>query len=314
MHCFGFPVQELAKVCVLGAGGFLGKTLLHQQSMPFRCLVRNIASIESHVGLNKAEWVCGDFLDENALRDALRGCSSIVHLVSSTLPATADANPYLNIHDNLLGTIKLLDIAVEMGIKKIVFLSSGGTVYGRVSEVPISEVTPANPISAYGIGKLAIEHHMQLYQALYGLRCVILRVSNPYGIFQSASKMQGVIPIFVRKALAHETIHIWGDGSVVRDYIHADDVACAITRSLLSSSFSGVVNIGSGEGYSLIDIITIIEDLVGYKLNVEFNDARSLDVPINILGIERARHELGWMPKIDLGRGISALINALKKQ
>lgn len=297
------------KVCVLGAGGFLGSTLLEQKGIRWRAMIQ---SGEARLDSVMAEYVVGDLLDEGSLRNAIDGCDAIVHLVSTTTPATANQDPYKNVEENVLGTIRLLDLAVETGVKTIIFASSGGTVYGIAGNTPITEDTATNPISAYGIGKLAIEHHLRLYQATHGIRCIALRMSNPYGRHQKLAGSQGVIPIFLNKALRRQCIEVWGDGSVVRDYVHADDVCRAIVLALGCDTCSGAYNVGSGRGYSIREIIDLIEDLVGYRLDVSFDDARSFDVPVNILDIDKAKRELGWRPKVGLRDGVAALMEDMR--
>ena len=138
-----------------------------------------------------------------------------------------------------------------MRIRKFIFVSSGGTVYGIPQEVPIKESHPTEPICSYGISKLAIEKYMNLFHLLHGMEYCVLRLANPFGERQRVAAAQGAVTVFLDKALRNEEIEIWGDGSVVRDYFYVSDAVSAMTKALAYEGSSGVFNIGSGVGQSL---------------------------------------------------------------
>ena len=155
--------------------------------------------------------------------------------LSFTLSMRRRLNPPISIWWEICGrtsqsSLALFDICRNSGVKRIVFVSSGGTIYGPSAQIPISETAPTDPITAYGVGKLAIEKYLALYEHLFGLDYRILRVANPFGPFQIPLKNQGVIAALISRALKNEPIEIWGDGSVVRDYIYVDDVVAALEK------------------------------------------------------------------------------------
>ncbi len=293
---------------VLGGGGFIGSNLSyglieagHEVSVfEKECLSKsNLPEIEKLI-----RWIEGDFLNPEHLKTAVKGMDVIFHSIGTTLPQSSNESPVYDITSNVVPTIHLLESAYEAGVKKIIFFSSGGTVYGIPRTIPIPEEHPTMPICSYGIHKLMIEKYLALYHKLYGLDYIVLRVSNPYGERQRPTGRQGAVTVFIYKALKGETIEIWGDGSVVRDYLHISDVVQAAIRSMSLQTDEKILNIGSGKGSSLIDAIKCIEDSLGLKLNVRYTSARKFDVPINILDISRARNLLRWNPEIDLTTGI----------
>ncbi len=202
---------------------------------------------------------------------------------------------------------------MKSGVKRIVFISSGGTVYGVPKTIPISEEHSTYPTSSYGITKLAIEKYLDLYRSLHGLEYVTLRLANPYGVGQRLDAQQGAIAVFLARALRGEEISIWGDGSVIRDYIYVDDAIDAMVRSADVNIQGGcVVNIGAGVGYSINEILSAIEKVTGRRTNKKYVEGRTYDVPANVLDISAAARLLGWTPKISLEEGLLRFSNWIK--
>lgn len=293
---------------VLGANGFLGANLCkgllssgHRvrtfSRQPFRAdLVTEGPALEHYVG---------DFCDRADLKRALEGVDIVFHLISTTLPQSSNKDPVFDVESNIGGTVALLEAMRESDVNKILFVSSGGTVYGATDSAAIHEGMPTNPICSYGIGKIAIEKYLFMYQELYGLEYFVFRLSNPYGIGRKMGKQQGAINSFLANALQGNAIEVWGDGSVIRDYIYIDDVVDACVRVVSVKKWSGeVLNIGSGQGASLIDIVTVIGEVIGMEVKCSFQASRSFDVPVNVLDITRAGRVLSWSPKVSLSQGV----------
>jgi UDP-glucose 4-epimerase len=177
------------------------------------------------------EWIEGDLVNQEDLEAAIQGCDIIYHLVSTTLPKSSNDNPAYDIETNVIGTLHLLDLARKKMGKKVIFISSGGTVYGVPGEVPIKESYPTNPLCSYGIVKLTIEKYLALYHQLYGLDYCVIRPSNPFGERQRVTGAQGAVAVFLHKALRDEPIEIWGDGTVVRDFIYVGDLTAALVKA-----------------------------------------------------------------------------------
>jgi len=295
------------KVVILGGGGFLGSHLaetLLANGQDVRVFDQPSARYLEYSSQRGANIVTGDFLDPSAIGDAISKCDVVYHLVSTTVPQTSNENPRYDVESNLIGTLQLLEQMRSANVKKIIFASSGGTVYGIPQEIPIKESHPTDPISSYGIVKLAIEKYLHLYWTLYGMDYCILRISNAYGARQPITPTQGAIAAFLGKAAAKEEIVIWGDGTVLRDYIYGSDIANAFLQASLYQGEWKVFNIGSGHGHSLNDIVGAIENITQVPLQIKYLPGRRFDVPVNVLDITRAKSHLHWEPKVRLEEGV----------
>lgn len=240
----------------------------------------------------------------------------IHHYVWTSLPASANANALGDLNMNVASTISLLEAMRRRGGKRLVFSSSGGTVYGRLAQTPAPETHPHRPITSYGAGKAAVEIYLNLYRYLHGLDCRIARISNPYGLGQDINRRQGAVTTFLTLALAKKPIVIWGDGKIVRDYIHIADVVDALARLALApnSDSDMTFNIGTGIGVTLNEIIGEIETLLEHPLEVRREPGRVFDVPVSVLDIAKARELLGWRPRISLHEGLRRTVADLRAQ
>ncbi|MBI2954659.1 MAG: NAD-dependent epimerase/dehydratase family protein [Chloroflexi bacterium] len=290
---------------VTGGEGFVGShvvdsLVLHGHEV--RVLARSCN--EFRRPLSCVDYIWASLSNRSAVSSALSGIDVVLHLAWSTLPKTSNDDPALDIADNVIGTVNLLEDCVRAGVRKVVFASSGGTVYGVPRVLPIHEWHPTEPISSYGISKLAVEKYLSLFHHLFGLQWVSLRCSNPYGERQSPSRLQGAITTFLHKVAIGECIDIWGDGNVVRDYVYVGDVAEAFVRAASSPLESTVLNVGSGQGQSLNDIVEFVRLIAGREVNVRRSEARAVDVRQNVLDINRARELLDWSPTTGLADGM----------
>lgn len=292
---------------VLGGGGFLGVNLCRRlvaSGRRVRAFGRRCAFPQALAGV---DWYQGDFSDASALAAAIESHDIVFHLVHTTTPHSSNLDMAADLQ-NVSSSIALLDISRDLGVKRIVFVSSGGVLYGRVKQIPTPEDAPTEPITAHGISKLAIEKYLALYEHLYDLDYRVLRVGNPFGPFQVATKNQGIIAALIPRALARESTEIWGDGSVVRDYLFVDDVVDALEAAAVDRSDLRVFNIGSSRGRSLREIIAAIETQLGRKLEIVWKPGRPIDVPVSVLSIDRARSVLGWTPKTPFEQGLEQTI------
>lgn len=293
------------RVIVLGGCGFIGSHVvdtLVARGLSVRVYDRRPEAFRPPVP--SVEYVYGDFEDTAMLSEALMGVDLVLHLVSTTVPSTSNLNPVADVTGNLISTLRLLEIMRQLKIHNIVYLSSGGTVYGIPKTDPISEDHALDPVSSYGIVKVAIEKYLHMEHYLHDLRYAILRVSNPYGPRQGHGGVQGVIGTYLWKLARKQQIEVWGDGSVVRDFIHVSDVAELCVRAGLSEH-SCILNAGSGLGYSILDIIDMIEQVTGQGLSPIYKPGRGFDVPRAVLDVRQAANLLEWTPGISLRVGIS---------
>lgn len=293
------------KALVIGGCGFIGSHVvdaLLARGHSVRVFDRQFERFRQP--LQTVEYTIGNFADQMAVAEALSGIDTVLHLVSTTVPGTGNLSPATDVRDNLIGTIQLLDLMVDTKVRRLVFLSSGGTVYGILDASSVTENHPLRPINSYGIVKVAIEHYLGMYRRVHGLESLIVRASNPYGPRQAHSGVQGVISTFLHRVHEGVPIEIWGDGSVVRDYLHVADLAafCAIAAE---GAGSGPFNVGSGEGTSLNEIIEIVRSVTGLDVSPTYKPGRPVDVPRSVLDITRAKTEFEWRPTVSLEQGVA---------
>lgn len=302
------------KCVIFGGAGFIGSHLA-QRLLEAGHAVRvfDLQDRGRAGGIPRAreiEWVRGDFLDRGSVRDALSGCQAVFHLAWTTLPKSSNDNPAADVESNVVGTLHLLDAWRRGGAGKVVFVSSGGTVYGAPRTVPIGEEHPTHPISSYGITKLTIEKYLELYRVLHGVDYSVLRIANPFGERQRVESGQGAVTTFLHRAHRGEPIEIWGDGSVVRDYIYVGDVADALVRALDYRGARRVINIGGGVGRDLNQVVAAIERVIGRPVERRYLSGRNFDVPANVLDIRLARAELGWQPTTAFEDGLARTLRS----
>ena len=296
-------------ILITGGSGFLGHNViltLRAAGYSVKCLDRYEADFLRE---NNVEFLSGDISEKNLIEQSLKDVDIVIHMACTILPQMSNSDPYFDMMTNVGGTLNLLDAAVKNNVKKVVFLSSGGTVYGCPQFTPITEEHPTNPTCSYGISKLMVEKYLRLYRELYGLASCAVRLANPYGRFQRVKSAQGVIPVFCYKALKGEEIQIWGDGNVRRDFIYVDDVAEAILRVLKTEGLPPELNIGSGIATSLNELLKEITVICNKKLKVKYMEKRGFDVPVSVLNISKAETVLGWHPVICLRDGLKKTIS-----
>ncbi len=300
------------KVLVLGGNGFIGSHVVDQLlAGGHKVRVFDRSPERYRQPLKQVEYRLGRFDDTFQVAEALQGVDAVCHLISTTVPGTSNLDPIADVQNNLVNTLCLLEQMRKKGLSRILYLSSGGTVYGNPHASPVAESHPLNPISSYGVVKVAIEKYLLMYQQLYGLQPVILRPSNPYGPRQGHAGVQGLIGTLLVRAMAGEALEIWGDGSIVRDYMFVGDLA-ELCVNALESGASGVFNAGSGKGYSINAIISMIRHLGYEDLQVQYSEGRSFDVKEVVLDISRACDQFNWQPAMLLQDGIRAQLEWLR--
>lgn len=292
-------------ILVLGGNGFIGSHLVDKLLLEGHS-VRVFDKNDEHYrkALPAVDYHLGEFGNRGLLSEALNGIDVVVHLISTTLPKTSNDDPVFDVQSNVIESLFLLEQCVANKIKKIIFASSGGTVYGVPQSLPVPEDNQTNPICSYGIGKLTIEKYLKLFKQLHNLDYVIIRPSNPFGCRQNPFGIQGVIPVFLGKILRNDPIQIWGTGKVVRDFIYVEDLADALYKAIIYKTASQVFNIGSGEGHSLNDLLSVMRSVTMRDFTVTYTTGRAYDVPKIYLDISRATNELNWEPHTSLEEGI----------
>lgn len=299
--------REVMRYLVMGGTGFIGSHLVDElvaHGASVRVFSRGLTAQADWPASEKVEVCTGDLSDAASVEHAVRGCDVVFHLVSTTLPKSSNENPAYDVETNVVGSLALLESARRNSVERIVFVSSGGTVYGCPVATPIAETHPTDPLCSHGISKLAIEKYLHLYSGLHGLDYRVLRVSNAYGERQRAEKAHGAISVFLSRALKGEAVEVWGDGTVVRDYVYVGDVARALVAASRHQGTERVFNIGTGRGTSLNDLIAIIERSCGREVRRVYLEGRPFDVDRNILDVARAAAHLGWRAETRLVDGV----------
>ena len=306
------------RCAIFGGGGFIGSAIAdrlllsgHTIRIFERPRVKPYRQFAEH---ERVEWLTGDFSSAHDVSLAIDGVDVVLHLISTTLPKGSNDDPSYDVQSNLVSTLQMLQVMVARNVRRLVFISSGGTVYGAPMYLPLDEKHPTDPHVSYGITKLAIEKYLLLYERMHGIKSTILRVANAYGERQRVDAAQGAVGVFLHRALNHLPLEIWGDGSITRDYIHVSDIAGAFCRAIDYAGKKQVFNVSSGAGVSLNDLVGTLEDVLGRHIEHRFLPGRPFDVPVNVLGNSLAREELGWSPLMPLREGIALTAEWMHKE
>lgn len=292
------------RVLLIGGGGFIGMALarhLIRQGCEVHALSRNVAQgrrdeIEFHRGCQSDAALVGPLLAR---------CNTIVHLASTTTPGRSAHSPALDVSENLLPLAGFLAALAAAGPKRVLFVSSGGAIYGDPSRQPAAESDPVQPLSWHAAGKVAAEAFFGAYaRRVAGASLAVVRPSNVYGPGQPLSEGFGIIRTLLEKARLGQTIEIWGSGEQVRDFLYIDDLVEACARLIDRPDATGVFNAGCGEGLDLLQLLGLIEALTGAVIPVQMRPDRGVDVRGIVLDAGRLRAATGWAPKVPLGLGL----------
>ena len=283
----------MQNILFIGGAGFIGSSIIHQllegdKSYSITVLEPQFANV-SRLQNCGVDIVRGQLADMELLEKLIttKKISKVVHLVSTMVPG-CNYDDYINEFKNIIfPTIRLMEICSSHHVQ-FVFFSSGGTVYGERSVIePFCESDFLEPISYYGLSKQVIENHILFEHRVSGLEYLIIRPSNPYGHGQNIYGKQGLIAVALGKILRGEPVTIWGDGCSVRDYIYIDDLAKVFEQILLSDAINEIINLGSGVGYSIKDIIKYLSEISEEEVKVEYTPSRHNDVKNMILNNKR---------------------------
>ena len=302
----------MANIIVFGGDGFIGRhlgaALAKEQDANITVFSRfstyKTGTEHPFEGLINVKVLPGDFSNRSDVAAALKGMDYVFHLISTTNPATSSNDPIMDMDTNVLYSLELLKACAAKKVKKVIFLSSGGTVYGDVNSDTIDENTVPQPRSPYGIGKITIEHYLRYFKHRFNLDSITYRVANPYGPGQNIYGKQGVIPIFMHSALTNAPITVYGDGSMVRDYIYIDDLVRMIALTYSKENQSEVYNLGSGTGVSVNELITAMERCTRLPFAKDYLDTPATFVHKSVLDISKFESEFGLTPEIGLEEGI----------
>jgi UDP-glucose 4-epimerase len=302
------------RILVLGGSGFLGSHIVDK----FLAEKHDVAVYDLYPERFRRSppgitFFTGDFGNVGALDELIStGFDAVIHCVSTTTPKSSNESPEFDIQSNVIGTLYLLDICVKHSVDKLVFMSSGGTVYGDIGDLElVDETHSVRPMCSYGVSKLTIEHYLDVYKHLRGLDYVALRLSNPYGERQSPLRALGALTVFLHRTLKRQGVEVWGDGGVTRDFIYVGDVANAVYLATVNP-VSGVFNVGTGTGLSLREILSQIAKVVGREPTVSWLASRSFDVPRIVLDATKLKNATNWNCVTSLQDGVTITADWLR--
>ncbi|GAA1731124.1 NAD-dependent epimerase/dehydratase family protein [Isoptericola hypogeus] len=298
---------------VFGANGFIGQHLVRRLARDGQAVTAVARRFDPGLDSLGVRTVAGDLRDRSAMRYALEGVDTVVQLMGTSTPAQGIAQSTQDIQDNVIPHVAFLRECVDVGVRRFVFLSSGGAVYGPVpGDRVIPETHPTRPISSHGVTKLMMEHFIRLHSHLDDLEHVILRVANPYGPGQVVKAGQGLIPALLDRQAQGLPVTVYGDGSAARDYVYIDDVVDAIVRAAaLPGHEELTVNVGSGRHRTVLDVISCLEEATGSSFEIEKLPARATDVDRIALDVRLAERALRWTPTVGFAEGVRRTVGAL---
>lgn len=302
------------KTLVIGGGGFIGSHLIPELVKTGRKVVAlGRYSQPTHALPKEVEYVQGDYADQGLLRFLIDENTEVVHLAYASVPNSSYEDPLADLTQNLPSALSLFGVIADRGAK-LVYVSSGGTVYGAPKVFPIDEECPTHPISPYGVTKLTLENYAHLYSVTRGLQYICLRPGNPYGIGQRPFIGQGFISTAVAKILQNQSVDIFGHQGTVRDYLYISDLAKAIVLAMNYGKSSQTYNIGSGIGRSNLEVLENLKPILnklGFEIRINYLPSRPFDVAVNILNSEKLRMVSGWSPEVNFSDGLEKTVQWL---
>lgn len=290
-------------VLLLGGTGFLGTALARRLAQEHWdvCVIgrRVMNSVVPGVTSRQASLD-----DPTILRELLPHYRTVVHLASTTTPGSSAHSPVCEAEENVLPALRLLGILADFEPVKLLYVSSGGTLYGNPAILPVPEDQPLWPRSNHGVAKVAVEGFLRVYSGQHGDRVTVLRPSNVYGPGQVMREGFGVIRTMLEHARQGMAMEFWGDGETVRDFLFIEDFVEACWQLVAPRAPVGVYNVGAGEGCSLNTLRGLVERVTGRELRVRWMAARAVDVRGIVLDSTRLRAATGWVPQVTLEEGI----------
>ena len=303
-------------IVVVGANGFVGRHLVARALACGTqvCVVVREGRRENFKDLGPNCWSMSidEFLSQDG-RSVIKDATAVVSLMSQSVPATNSGEPWLELHANVEPFTRLVwHVASVDPSTQLIFLSSGGTVYGAGHEAPISETAPLAPISPYGVGKVCSEAFLEFVSRTSGMPYSILRVGNPIGVWQTGHRHQGIVAVTIERTRRRQPIHVFDGGLQMRDYLDADELADCILAVVEQPAGGRILNVGSGVGTSTLDVVQMVGRVMGQELDIRYEPARPTDVRYAVLNCDRAKATLGWHSRIGLEETIARVLAGRK--
>ena len=290
------------RALVTGAAGFIGSTLVDRLLADGHTVVGlddlssgRLANLDGALAHDGFGFVQADIVSADLIGLLADSRPEVVfHLAAQIDVRRSVADPQSDAMVNVIGAVRLAEASRRAAVRKVVNTSSGGAIYGVPTRYPVDETTPADPASPYAAAKFAAETYFNSFRHLYGLDCTHIAPANVYGPRQDPHGEAGVVAVFTKALLAGEPTMVFGDGSNTRDYVFVDDVVESIERALDHEGSSRIFNIGSGCGHDVLEVVHTVEKLTQKRIQLDFQPARPVDVPVSVLDPSLAGRELGW--------------------
>nr|WP_277873283.1 NAD-dependent epimerase/dehydratase family protein [Sphingomonas profundi] len=298
---------------VFGANGFIGRAIVRHLLARDRRVValgRAFPADYQRIVGGGVETRVLDFRDALSVHAMLQGIDQAIDLVNSSSPALGNSRVVEDAATNVLPHISFVQSCLSSGVSRIVFLSSGGTIYGAPRYLPMDEDHPTDPLVSYGVAKLMAEHYLRMLTRDSAVDHVVLRVSNPFGPGQTLRKGQGLIASILERQAAGLPIMVYGDGSTRRDYLYIDDLCQALVAALDAPPMRQTFNIGTGRGRSTLEVIAEVEAAAGRRFDIAYVDDRPTDARSNILDCRKATRLLGWTAETSFEEGVRRTVAA----
>jgi UDP-glucose 4-epimerase len=311
-------MRKTKKILILGGLGFIGKNLyqrLLKDNHQVTIVSDKLQDIDDGfiTGQVMQDIILGNILDKEFMNDVVKGFDVIFSLAGSSGATDSIINPYHDLDTNLKGHLNILEACRQNNSGVLLIFPSSRLVYGKPLMNPVHERHPLHPESIYAIHKLTTEHYYQLYQRLYGIRCVILRISNPFGPYQRfSSNHYGILNWFIHKAVHHQPIEIYGEGNQQRDFLYIDDLVRLLAGSITNSTMHGkIYNVGLGRGITLKHAAEVIKDFIP-ETKIIFKPWPDIDKKIEtgdyISDISYLKQDANWQPEVDFEQGVNMTI------
>ena len=303
----------MKNVLLIGGSGFLGSAISKSFSRSGEYIIHVLARNVEPQQDNRISYYRGSQDEIDMVAPLLNSCQTVIHLASTSTPGTFARKPLLEVEQNLLPAARLLDIMSNSPPKQLIFISSGGSIYGNPPQIPVNETKLPKPLSYHAAGKLALESLFSTFAYTNSIPLAIARPSNIYGPGQPLKSHFGLIRTLLDKALTGNTVDVWGSRQVVRDYLYIDDAVAAVKNLIDVPTTNGVFNLGSGTGTSIEEVINLVEDVTNCELIINERPARRTDVSAIVLDSSHLSEVTGWKAKVNLRDGISMTWNWLRK-
>jgi UDP-glucose 4-epimerase len=292
------------RVVVVGGGGFIGTNLI-------RTLLDHSVEVIGYGhrprfddAIADARWVECDLHNGDDSHEILDGCDLVYYLAGNASPMDAERSVSQHASTNLIPAIRFFEHCAQLGVKRIVSVSSGGMVYGSGAPLPSKETTPTNPTNSYALTKIAVEQYLALFDQRTAMRGISLRVANPFGPYQLPRAGQGLIAAVLDRLHENRAVDIYGDDGTIRDYIYISDVIDAMLRAGVYEGDHGVFNIGSGVGRSVREVLNAIEQALDQQIEINHCPPRPVDIEASVLETTLANEQLSWVPKVSFQEGL----------